>query len=92
MGTLLILDLNDIVGEGDQADGINKIAKIWRPLRPHSPANLGAQQAIEAAGMRVNCKSQVIFMATADDKASIWKKSIPSAMRFQSPCVAHSVQ
>ena len=26
MGTLLILDLNDIVGQGDQADGINEIA------------------------------------------------------------------
>ena len=35
--------------------------------------------------MRVNCKSQVIFMATADDRASIWKKSMPSAMLFSIP-------
>ena len=31
-GTLLKLDLHDIVGQGDQADSNNKIAKIGQPL------------------------------------------------------------
>jgi hypothetical protein len=51
MGTLLILDLHCIVGQGDHADGSNKIPKDMAPLgHLIAPADLGAQQTIEAAG------------------------------------------
>jgi len=51
MGTLLILDLHGIVGQGDHADGIKKIPKDMAPLgHLIAPADLGAQQTREAAG------------------------------------------
>ena len=51
MGALLILDNNFMVGQGDQANGINKITKDMAPLGHRiSPADLGPQKALEAAG------------------------------------------
>ena len=47
MGTLLILDLNCIVGQGDHTDGIKKIPQDMAPLgHLIAPADLGAQQTI----------------------------------------------
>ena len=48
MGTLLILDLNDIVRQGDQTDGINKIPKDMAPLghliAPADPGTSGGDR------------------------------------------------
>ena len=51
MRTLLILDNNLMVGQGNQAHSIDKIAEDMAPLGfCITSANLGTQQALEAAG------------------------------------------
>ena len=83
MCSFLKANLDFLFGDRHLSGGVDQIAKQVSALGGFvAVANAASQQAIETAAMRVSCRSQSTFIATAEESASIWKKSMPSAMLF----------
>jgi len=83
VGPLLKSDVDVLFVDGYKSGCIYEVPEDVAGLgRLVAVADLRTQQSIKLLAIRVSCRSQSTFMATADERASIWKKSMPSAILF----------
>ena len=71
-----LVDLNSRGGVDEVAEQVPRFRRLV------AVADLLAQIPVRLLAINVNCTSQFIFKATAEDNASRWKKSTPSWMLF----------